>query len=61
VVEKGGVDTTALDLGALVSRLSKAEELLAGQEVGTMTHFVHDTKRARPGRNVTRTSRRLIS
>src|SRR5262249_1301759 len=43
VVEKGSVPTTALDLGALVSRLSKDDELLAGQEVGTMTHFVHDT------------------
>jgi len=42
VVEKGSVPTGALDLGGLVHRLSQSEEVLAGQEVGTMSHFVHD-------------------
>jgi transposase len=33
---------TFLELTALAKRLSRDEELLAAQEVGTMCHFVHD-------------------
>jgi transposase len=42
VVETGKVATTGLDLSELGVRLSQQEELLVGQEVGTMCHFVHD-------------------
>lgn len=42
VVERGSVATTVPELSALAKRLSFDEELLAGQEVGTMCHFVHD-------------------
>jgi transposase len=41
-VERGSVPTTVLDLSELVGRLSRDGELVAGQEVGTMCHFVHD-------------------
>ncbi|MFC1642927.1 IS110 family transposase [Myxococcota bacterium] len=42
-VERGKVPTTQGALTALVQRLSAEEELLAGQEVGKLCHFVHDT------------------
>ena len=42
VVKRGRVDTTALALGELVSGLTQAQPLLAGQEVGAMSTFVHD-------------------
>ena len=41
-METGSVSTTALALAELAQRLSVADTLLAGQEVGTMCHFVHD-------------------
>ena len=40
---RGKVATTAPALTALVKRLSTEDELLVGQEVGTMSYFVHDT------------------
>jgi transposase len=42
VIEKGSVPTTVVDLSELGRRLSQDEAVLAGQEVGTMCHFVHD-------------------
>lgn len=42
VIERGKVPTTAAELTALVNRLSKDDELRAGQEIGTMSYFVHD-------------------
>ena len=42
VVERGSVDTTVPKLTALVRRLLSTDTLLCGQEVGTMSHFVHD-------------------
>jgi len=39
---RGKVATTAPALTALVKRLSTEDELLVGQEVGTMSYFVHD-------------------
>ena len=42
VVERGSLPTTAPDLTKLIQRLSSIDTLLCGQEVGTMTHFVHD-------------------
>jgi len=42
VVERGKVATTAPELTKLVSRLSSTDEVLCGQELGTMSHFVHD-------------------
>jgi len=41
-VEEGKVATTAPALQSLVQRLAGGEELLVGQEVGTMAYFVHD-------------------
>ena len=41
-VDKGRVRTTSDALAALVLRLKKEGELLAGQEVGKMSYFVHD-------------------
>jgi len=43
VVERGKVPTTAAELTQLVQRLSAQDELLVGQEVGKLCHFVHDT------------------
>ena len=43
LVERGQVPTTAPKLTALVQRLSAQQELLAGQEVGKLSHFVYDT------------------
>ena len=42
VVERGKLPTTQAALTELVRRLSEDDELLAGQEVGTMSYFVHD-------------------
>jgi transposase len=42
VIDRGSVPTTVLDLSELVRRLSKDGEIMAGQEVGTMCHFIHD-------------------
>jgi transposase len=42
VRREGKVPTTAAALTALVQELSREEELLAGQEVGTLTYLVHD-------------------
>jgi hypothetical protein len=39
---EGKVPTTAAALTALVEELGREEELLAGQEVGTLTYLVHD-------------------
>jgi predicted NBD/HSP70 family sugar kinase len=47
VVERGSVDTTVPKLTALVRRLLSTDTLLCGQEVGTMSHFVHDVVTAR--------------
>jgi len=41
-VGRGRAATTVPALTALVSNVSAAEELLVGQEVGTMAQFVHD-------------------
>jgi transposase len=45
-VERGKTPTTAPALTALVGRLGKEHELLVGQEVGTMSYFVHDVMTA---------------
>ena len=42
VLERGKVDTTAVQLTALVRRLAAEDELLAGQEVGKLSYFVYD-------------------
>ena len=42
VASEGRIATTAPALAALVRGLGKEEELLAGQEVGTLTYLVHD-------------------
>ncbi len=42
VVQRGKVSTTAPALTQLVKRLGVDDELLVGQEVGTMAYFVHD-------------------
>src|SRR5207244_7634491 len=42
VMGEGRIATTAPALAALVRALSEEEELLAGQEVGTLTYLVHD-------------------
>jgi transposase len=42
IVETGSVTTTSVGLAALVEKLGK-DELLAGQEIGTMSYLVHDT------------------
>jgi transposase len=42
VVERGSIETTAPALTSLVARLLATDELTCGQEVGTMSHFVHD-------------------
>src|SRR5512139_2718504 len=52
-VEQGKIETTADALAALVSRLSRDDELLVGQEVGKMSYFVHDV--------LTRAGVRLLS
>ena len=41
-VGRGKVATTAPALTALVKRLSEDGELVAAQEIGTMSYFVHD-------------------
>lgn len=41
-VERGKVATTAPALTSLVERLSEDGDLLAAQEIGTMSYFVHD-------------------
>jgi len=41
-VEEGKVPTTAPALRSLVERLAAGDELLVGQEVGTLAYFVHD-------------------
>jgi hypothetical protein len=50
-VEHGKVETTGPELQKLVKRLSTTEELVVGQEVGTMSHFVHDVLSAAAIRN----------
>lgn len=42
VVERGEIATTALELTELARRLMSSDELVCGQEVGMMCHFVHD-------------------
>ena len=42
VVEKGKGSTTAAELTSLVQRLAKDEPLVAAQECGKLSHFVHD-------------------
>ena len=42
VVEKGKTPTTAAELTGLVQRLAKDEPLVAAQECGKLSHFVHD-------------------
>ncbi len=42
VVSEGRTPTTAPALAALVRELGPAGEVLAGQEVGTLTYLVHD-------------------
>lgn len=51
-IEHGKIETTGPELQKLVKRLSEADELLVGQEVGTMSHFVHDTLNAAAVRNL---------
>jgi transposase len=43
IVERGKTPTTSVELTRLVRRLSAEDELLVGQEVGKLCHFVHDT------------------
>jgi hypothetical protein len=47
-MERGKVATTAAELTALVQRLSVQDELLVGQEVGKLCHFVHALGPTRP-------------
>jgi transposase len=42
IIERGKVATTALDLSTLLKRLTETDALVAGQEVGKMSYFVHD-------------------
>lgn len=42
VVREGHSPTTAAALAALVRELGSVDEVLAGQEVGTLTYLVHD-------------------
>src|SRR3989442_10485511 len=42
VVGEGRIPTTAPTLTALMRELGHEDELLAGQEVGTLTYLVHD-------------------
>jgi transposase len=42
VVEKGKSPTTAAELAGLVQRLAKEAPLVAAQECGKLSHFVHD-------------------
>ena len=42
VLREGKVATSAAALTALVQELGNGEEVLAGQEVGTLTYLVHD-------------------
>jgi transposase len=42
VLREGKVATSAVALAALVQELGREEEVLAGQEVGTLTYLVHD-------------------
>ncbi|MFN2231867.1 MAG: IS110 family transposase [Anaerolineae bacterium] len=42
IKERGKIATTAVELEALVKRLSQDEPLRVGQEVGKLSHFVHD-------------------
>lgn len=42
VVREGRTPTTAPALAALMRELSQEGEVLAGQEVGTLTYLVHD-------------------
>jgi hypothetical protein len=43
VLHEGKVATSTPAVTALVQELGKEEEVLAGQEVGTLTYLVHDT------------------
>ena len=51
-VQHGKIDTTGPELHKLVERLSETQELVVGQEVGTMSHFVHDALSAVSVRNL---------
>jgi transposase len=51
-IEHGKLETTGPELQKLVKRLSATEELVVGQEVGTMSHFVHDALSAVAIRNL---------
>jgi transposase len=42
VIERGEIATTAPALTELMHRLLSTDALVCGQEVGTMSHFVHD-------------------
>ncbi len=42
IVKRGKVATTAPDLTALLKRLTEADDILAGQEAGKLSYFVHD-------------------
>src|SRR5262249_37559796 len=50
VVGEGRTATTAAALTALMRELGPADELLAGQEVGTLTYLVHGAVTAAGGR-----------
>jgi transposase len=43
IVEQGKTPTTGPQLTSLLRRLSDETELLVGQEVGSLCHFIHDT------------------
>lgn len=42
VVERGTTPTTAPELEALVKRLAANDDLVCGQEIGTLSYLVHD-------------------
>lgn len=42
VLDVGRIPTTASGLAVLVRRLSRVDDVVAGQEVGGMTYYVHD-------------------
>jgi hypothetical protein len=43
IVSQGKDPTTTVGLGSMVARVGGTEDLVAGQEVGTMAFFVYDT------------------
>jgi len=64
IAAEGKVETRPKELAVLVRELSVGQELVVGQEVGTMAYLVHDalvaagTRATRRGRSRSRDPRR---